>query len=343
VKIAIVLFNLGGPDEPDAVEPFLENLFSDPAIIRLPGVFRRPLASLIARRRGPHARGIYAKIGGRSPILPNTYAQGDALDQVLRSQGLTVKSFVVMRYWSPRAEDVVRAVKEYGPDRIVTLPLYPQYSTTTNDSSEKDWAEACKDVDLSMPQYRVCCYPWEEGFIASLAASIMGTARQKKPGLSYRLLLSAHGLPERVIAGGDPYRWQVEETAKALVARLAIPDLDWDVCFQSRVGPLKWIGPSTFDSIAKAGRDGKGVILAPIAFVSEHSETLVELDIDCADHARKTGVPDYLRCPAVATHSDFIAGLARLVTKSLAEGNVTCGAGRICPKDRAACGFGKHY
>lgn len=341
MKFAIVLFNLGGPDAPDAVEPFLKNLFTDPAIISLPGFVRRPLGGFIAKRRGPIAREIYAKIGGRSPIVEETQLQADALEAALRAKNHDARCFIAMRYWKPFAEDAARAAKAWDPDRVVLLPLYPQFSTTTTASSESDWNDAAGRAGLRAPTTRICCYPWESGFIASVAALIAAALGQKRPGVEYRLLLSAHGLPKRTVMKGDPYPWQVEKTAAAIVDRLGIADLDWQVCYQSRVGPLEWIEPATDAEIRRAGREGKGLIVAPIAFVSEHSETLVELDIEYGRLAREAGVADYIRVPAVGAHAAFIEGLAALVDRAaLGEAVVTCGPGRICPKDFARCGFG---
>lgn len=341
MKIAVILFNLGGPDAPEAVEPFLKNLFTDPAIISLPGFVRRPLGSFIAKRRGPIAREIYAKIGGRSPIVEETQLQADALEAALRAKNHEARCFIAMRYWKPFAEDAARAAKAWGPDRVVLLPLYPQFSTTTTASSESDWNDAARRAGLTAPTTRICCYPWESGFIASVAALIGAALGQKRPGVDYRLLLSAHGLPKRTVMKGDPYPWQVEKTAAAIVDRLGIAGLDWQVCYQSRVGPLEWIGPATDAEIRRAGREGKGLIVAPIAFVSEHSETLVELDIEYGRLAREAGVADYIRVPAVGAHAAFIEGLAALVDRAaLGEAVVTCGPGRICPKDFARCGFG---
>ncbi len=339
MKIAVVLFNLGGPDSPEAVEPFLRNLFSDPAVIDLPGLIRRPLASFIARRRAPVAREIYAKIGGRSPILAETDAQARALEQRLALDGHEAKAFVAMRCWKPFSDEAARAVKAWGPERVVLLPLYPQYSTTTTASSISDWHRAARAAGLSAPHARVCCYPWDEGFIAAEAALIHQVLTKAKPSVDYRLLLSAHGLPKRTIAKGDPYRWQVERTAAALVEKLGIAGLDWRVCYQSRVGPLEWIGPATDAEIRRAGQEGKGLIVAPIAFVSEHSETLVELDIEYAHLARESGVKDYLRVPAAGVQPDFIAGLAHLVLRAASDTVVTCATGRICPREASRCGF----
>ena len=338
MKVAVVLFNLGGPDSPEAVEPFLRNLFSDPAIISLPGIVRLPLARLIARRRAPVAREIYHQIGGCSPIVPETEAQARALEAALAGE-MEAEAFIAMRCWHPMSDEAALAVKAYAPDRIVLLPLYPQYSTTTSASSLKDWARAARKAGLSVPTSTVCCYPVERGFIRAMAAHIRAAMDKARPDVSYRLLLSAHGLPKRTIARGDPYQWQVEQTAKAIAAEL--PGIDWQVCYQSRVGPLEWIGPATDAEIRRAGADGKGVIVAPVAFVSEHSETLVELDIEYAKLARESGVPDYRRAATAGLQGDFITGLAGLVRKALAGKTVVNdSSGRICPAEFGRCGFG---
>ena len=337
MKLAIALFNLGGPDSPEAVEPFLRNLFSDPAILSVSSLIRKPLARFIAKRRAPIAREIYAKIGGRSPILEETLAQARALEAALGEH--QTRAFVVMRYWKPFSDEAARAIKEWPADRIVLLPLYPQFSTTTSGSSLTDWLRAAAAAGITAPQSRVCCYPRLHGFIEALAGLIRETMAKAHPEISYRLLLSAHGLPERIVAKGDPYRWKVEQTAAALVERLGTSELDWIVCYQSRVGPLKWIGPGTDAEIRRAGADGKGAIVVPISFVSEHSETLVELDMEYGKLAREAGVRDYLRVPTVGTRAEFISGLAGLVRQSLAQPQAA--GGRLCPAAHGLCGYGR--
>ncbi|HEX4303637.1 MAG TPA: ferrochelatase [Rhizomicrobium sp.] len=341
MKVAIVLFNLGGPDSLEAVEPFLRNLFGDPAILSLPGILRWPLARVLARRRAPVAREIYAKLGGSSPIVAETRVQADALDKLLMVRGVEAKSFIAMRCWHPFSDGAAMAVKIWGADRIVLLPLYPQFSTTTTASSFKDWDRAARKAGLSVPVTRVCCYPNQSGFVAAAAAQTRKTLEDRKPGVDYRLLLSAHGLPKRTIAKGDPYQWQVERTAAAIVDALGMERLDWSVCYQSRVGPLEWIGPATDAEIRRAGADGKGIVVAPIAFVSEHSETLVELDIEYAHLAKVAGVPDYLRVPTVGAHPAFIAGLADLVMQAVPSPvTISSMGGRLCPAGLRACPCG---
>ena len=336
MKLAVVLFNLGGPDSLEAVEPFLNNLFSDPAIIALPSLLRKPLARLIARRRAPVARQIYAKIGGRSPILKETEAQARALERALDSH--EVRAFIAMRCSKPFSDDAAREVAAWSPDHIALLPLYPQYSTTTSGSALAEWRRARAAAGIVARESRVCCYPWMPGFIDAVVELTRNTLAKARPDVSYRVLLSAHGLPKRVVAKGDPYQWQVERTAAALVEHLEISD--WTVCYQSRVGPLEWIGPSTDAEIRRAGADGKGVVVVPIAFVSEHSETLVELDIEYEKLARGAGVRDYLRVPTAGVQQEFIAGLAELVVRSLGQTeSATCGTGRLCPAAYKACGY----
>ncbi len=336
MKIAVVLFNLGGPDSPEAVEPFLRNLFGDPAILSVPGVLRRPLAWYIARRRAPIAREIYAKIGGASPIVAETQAQAWALDKLLATRGVEVKSFIAMRCWHPFSDEAAAKIKAWGADRIVLLPLYPQFSTTTTGSSFTDWNRAAAKAGLTAPTTRICCFHRSVGFVSAEASLIQEVFTRAKPDVNYRLLLSAHGLPRRTIAKGDPYQWQVEQTAKAIVDALGMNGLDWTVCYQSRVGPLEWIGPATDAEIRRAGADGKGVVIAPIAFVSEHSETLVELDIEYAHLAAQRRVPDYLRVPTVGIHAEFIAGLADLVMRA-SDGRGTIGETGGCPAAFGAC------
>jgi len=341
VKLAVVLFNLGGPDSLDAVQPFLLNLFSDPAIIQLPGFIRRPLARFIAAKRTPLAKKIYEHLGGSSPILPETEAQARALEEVLRREGHDARCFIAMRCWRPFTADAVRAVKAFAPERIVLLPLYPQYSTTTSRSSQEEWRKEASRQGLTVPQHQVCCYPAESGFVGAIADLVAQAQKQAKPGIAYRMLFSAHGLPKRVVDKGDPYQWQVECTVEAVVAKLQGQSLDYNICYQSRVGPLEWIGPATDAEIKRAGADGKGVIIAPVAFVSEHSETLVELDIEYRKLAGESGVPDYIRVPTVRTHPAFIAALGSLALTSLnAKTPVTCAPQRICPRN-CTCGHDK--
>ena len=312
MKKAIILFNLGGPDKLENVEPFLFNLFNDPAILNIPSLIRYPLAKLISNRRAPIAKKIYQEIGGSSPILKLTIDQSNALEKKLNHSDNqnNYKCFVVMRCWHPRAEDVVKNVKEYCPDEIVLLPLYPQYSAATSGSSIKEWHTVCKKINYSTKTSTICCYPTDISFIKS---HVEGIKNKIKDLQNYKLIFSEHGLPQKNIKKGDPYQWQVEQSVNMIVKNLKLDTLDWILSYQSRVGPLKWIGPSTDDIIIENSKLGKKIVLVPIAFVSEHSETLVELDVEYKDLAVKNGCKDYIRVPALGTSPDFINSLCALV------------------------------
>lgn len=334
-KRAVVLFNLGGPDGPEAVKPFLFNLFNDPAIITIPNPFRWMLAKLISGRRAPIAREIYDHIGGKSPLLELTTQQAEALETLL---GDDCKVFVCMRYWHPMSDAVVDAVKAYGPDEVTLLPLYPQFSTTTSGSSFDDWHTSAEAAGLNVPTKSVCCYPEMAGWVDAQVGLIRETLSTIDG--PYRILFSAHGLPKKIVEGGDPYQWQVEQTSATVARALDIPGLDWAVCYQSRVGRLEWLGPSTLEELDRAGTDGKAVVVVPIAFVSEHSETLVELDIEYREQAEDMGVSGYYRVAAVGTHPAFVAGLADLVTG--ATGNPCSNTGKkICPGIHPRCAMAK--
>ncbi len=335
-RLAVVLFNLGGPDDLPAVRPFLANLFSDPAILGLPALLRWPLAQLIASLRAPKARRLYERIGGRSPLVEATRAQAAALEEELKAPETPVRVFVAMRYWHPMSDETARQVKAFAPERIVLLPLYPQYSTTTTGSSLADWRRAARAAGLDVPTQAVCCYPTHPGLIAAHAARIDDLRRSHAGGERFRILFSAHGLPERVIEQGDPYQWQVEQMVDAIVERLDPTPEDWAICYQSRVGPMAWIGPSIADEVARAGADGQSLIVVPVAFVSEHSETLFELDILYRNMARSCGIPVFLRVPALGTEPAFIAALADLVKSA----DAMPGPGvksAICPAGRCGC------
>lgn len=339
-RIAVVLFNLGGPDRPDAIRPFLFNLFNDPAIIRIPGFVRWLVALLISRKRAKTAAAIYAHMGGASPILDNTKQQAEALEAVLNGPDADEhRVFIAMRYWHPMSLETAMAVKDYRPDDVILLPLYPQWSTTTTASSLAAWRTAAADAGLDVPAKAVCCYPAEAGFIEAIATATRSAYEAASAFGTPRVLFSAHGLPERVVRDGDPYQWQCERTAEAVVAALGIPGLDSASCYQSRVGPLKWIGPSTDEEIHRAGRDGVPVVLVPIAFVSEHSETLVELDIEYRNLARELGVPYYARVPTVGAAAPFIDGLAGLVRQTADGKRSLCPATghRLCPASFPGC------
>lgn len=334
-RVAIILFNLGGPDQPKAVRPFLFNLFSDPAIIGAPQPFRFFIAQLISRSREKMAKANYALMGGGSPILPETVKQADALEVAIgkRVDNVTFKCFPAMRYWKPFVKDAAHAAAAWGATDAILLPLYPQFSSTTTGSSLAAWR---KTSDL--PASTICCYPQGDAFAAAHAEAIREAWRKAGSPEKPRVLFSAHGLPQSVIDRGDPYQFQVERTVAAV--RWRLPS-EWEtrICYQSRVGPMKWLGPSTEDEIRAAGRDQAGVIVSPIAFVSEHIETLVELDIEYAHLAKELGLPFYLRAAALGAAPRFIDALAELVERALAEpGKVLSENGsRLCGGQHRLC------
>ncbi|MHB1205447.1 MAG: ferrochelatase [Rhodospirillaceae bacterium] len=345
-RLAIVVFNLGGPDSPAAVRPFLFNLFNDPKIIALPQPFRWLIATAISRSRAEKSKGYYARLGGRSVLLDETRAQAQALEAAARALGSAagpaagdVRVFVFMRYWHPMAKEVVADLKAYDPTRIVVLPLYPQFSITTTATSFEVLEREARRQGLRTPMETLCCYPTVDGLVEPITATVRQAYEDASAnGARPRVLFSAHGLPEATIARGDPYQWQVERTTAAIVERLKIKDLDWSICYQSRVGPMAWIGPSIETEITRAGSDKVPVILAPVAFVSEHVETLVELDETMRELAAAQGVPLYIRLPTVRTDGRFIGALAGL--SEFLRGKATpCSetGARICPAKFTNC------
>ena len=312
MKKAVILFNLGGPDKMENVEPFLFNLFNDPAILNLPSLFRYPLAKFIANRRAPIAKKIYQELGGSSPILKLTKDQSSALEIKLNSDDSSseYKCFIVMRCWHPRAENVVKDVINYNPEEIILMPLYPQFSAATSGSSIKEWSHICKKNNFKVKTSTICCYPTDQNFIKAHKDEII---KKIKDLNDFKLIFSAHGLPEKNIKKGDPYQWQVEQSVDKIVKSLNIEGLDWILSYQSRVGPLKWIGPSTEDVIVENSKIGKHIVLVPIAFVSEHSETLVELDIEYKELAEKNGCKNYSRVPALGVNENYIKAMSNLI------------------------------
>lgn len=363
-KTAVILFNLGGPENLDEVEPFLFNLFNDKAIINLPQPFRFFLAKLISKRRVKKSQNIYAKIGGKSPLLEITNSQAHHLEKELSFCG-DFKVFVAMRYAKPFAAETVAKVMEYNPNKAILLPLYPQFSTSTSQSSLEDFAQkftkAQKKFGKEITTRMICCYPVSAHFIRSHATLIKQTL-MKLPEENiekFHLLFSAHGLPQKLIDNGDPYVFQVEQTTAKVVENLAqilavTPEkISHSVCYQSKVGPLKWTEPSLELELQKTILNKKIPVVIPIAFVSEHSETLVELDIDYKNFAISFGASNYLRVPALNVEGNFIKALTeicQIATKDMqnSENNSNYYQGeqaekiserpaRICPKKFTKC------
>jgi ferrochelatase len=261
------------------------------------------LAQFISATRMKKAKGIYQQIGGKSPLLENTVAQAEALEESLKGGNDDYKVFIAMRYWHPFTQQTVDHVKEYNPDEVILFPLYPHYSTTTTQSSFEEWYHVAADIKVSVKEIQ--SYQIDELFIESHVETLMPIYKEAESFGTPRILFSAHSLPQKIIDEGDPYQKQTEQTARAIVSRLQ-SDIDYVVCYQSRVGPLQWLKPTTEDVLKKAAIDKVPVVVVPISFVSEHSETLVELDIDYRDLAKNMGIPFYGRVPTVSCHPLFI-------------------------------------
>ncbi|MGZ3298616.1 MAG: ferrochelatase [Asticcacaulis sp.] len=337
-RVAVLLMNLGGPETQADVRGFLYNLFEDRRIINLPFGVRQGLAAFISSRRAPMARANYMRMGGGSPILRETRAQAEALQTYIASKtkGIDVRVFVGMRYWRPYIADAAREIAAFDPDEIVLLPLYPQFSSTTTLTAFEAFDRAYQGRAIVK---RVCCYANNGHFIKAHADLIRKALKRLKTPGDYRLLFSAHGLPQQIVDRGDPSQAQIEATVARVMAELGgAGEIDHVICYQSRVGRLKWLGPSTDDTIRQAGRVGKGVVVIPIAFVSEHIETLVELDIEYGELAHQAGVKDYVRVPALGIDESYIRALNDEVLKALGSkdaiiGDADCAACHVfCPK-----------
>jgi ferrochelatase len=344
-RVAIVLFNLGGPDKPASIRPFLVNLFKDPAILRVPFFVRPLLARIIAYARTKPATANYMMLGGGSPLLGLTQQQARALEAALPE--LDVRCFVAMRYWHPFSLETATALRDWGADEVFLLPLYPHFSTTTTGSSLSAWRDAAARVGLARPVTTLCCWFDDPAYVAATAAIVRRAldAARSEATAPLRILFSAHGLPETIVRRGDPYQFQIESTVRAVVDQMEAEGergaeaLDWQVCYQSRATPQKWLDPSTESAIEGAARDRVAVLVVPIAFVSEHSETLVELDVEYRELAERMGVPGYYRAPAQNSDPAFIAALAEAVRTARARGVGTCSAtgGRACPGRHRDC------
>lgn len=350
-KTAVILFNLGGPDKPESVRKFLFNLFNDPAIIPFLQPFRFLLAQFISRKREQKAQDIYAKIGGKSPLYELTMAQAYALERELSYAG-NFKVYVAMRYWKPFAKEVVEQVRQYDPDQMILLPLYPQFSSATSDSSIKDYAEQFllkhRKSDKQVITKVVCCYPVEPDLIKAHTLLIKQTIMKfyENDFSKFRFLFSAHGLPQKLINKGDPYVFHVTKTTNAIIKNLAEifavseEKIDAHICYQSKVGPMKWTSPSLDQEIKRAALDKKIPVIIPVSFVSDHSETLVELDIDYKNMAEKFGIKTYLRVPSLNADGHFIKALTKICQNvDATESSIFSGekAVRICPKKMRLC------
>lgn len=317
VNRGVLLFNLGGPEAIRDVRPFLYNLFSDPEIIRIKnGVLRRLLARLIASARHKKSENLYRQIGGGSPLRKITEDQAAALEGELHSAGFPARVYVGMRCWKPGIDEAVKRILQDCVTELVLLPLFPQYSMTTTGSCLKYFSHLQEQYGLRERMAIRTVDSWfdEPLYIESVADAIREAAARFPPGASdsVHLLYSAHSIPERYVREGDPYLEQTRKTVALIDARLgnAYPS---NLAFQSRVGPVKWLEPSTKDVLAAMGKQGiEKVLVVPVSFVSDHIETLQEIDIAYRDLALKSGIREFHRADAPNLNPKFIAALAKI-------------------------------
>jgi ferrochelatase len=312
MRYAVILLNLGCPDYLIFIKKFLFNLFSDRAIIDLPQPLRFFLAKLISITRVKKATKIYKSIGGKSPLLYITKAQAETLEKELSFFG-NFKVFVAMRYYYPRLKDIRNEILAY--DKIILLPLYPQFSSATTGSSFAEFDE----IFPNKKAVKIYDYCDDDLFCFAHGRMIKNTIENYENKKNIRLLFSAHGLPQKLVDQGDKYVSQIEKTTKKTIEILSksLGKIDFTICYQSKVGPLKWTSPSTTEEIFRCFVDNKIPVLVPISFVSEHSETLFELDIEYRQYAKSLGIADYLRVPALNCDGYFIKSLVEIIKKAL--------------------------
>jgi protoporphyrin/coproporphyrin ferrochelatase len=320
-RVGVLLLNLGGPDKLEDVGPFLYNLFSDPEIIRLPFTWlQKPLAWFIASRRTQKSQENYKQIGGGSPLRRITEAQGQALKEQLQALGQEAKIYVGMRYWHPYTEEAIAQLIQDNIENVVILPLYPQFSISTSGSSfrllDKLWQEDSKLQGIS---YKVIPSWYKQpSYLQAMAELITQELDQFPNPDSVRIFFSAHGVPKNYVEeAGDPYQQEIEECTALIMQTLNRPN-EHTLAYQSRVGPVEWLQPYTDDALLELGAEGvKDLVVVPISFVSEHIETLQEIDIEYRELAEESGIENFRRVPAPNTHPLFIRALADLVLEAL--------------------------
>ncbi|MGL5078111.1 MAG: ferrochelatase, partial [Waterburya sp.] len=320
-RIGVLLLNLGGPDKIEDVRPFLYNLFSDPEIIRLPvKAFQKPLAWLISTLRASKSQENYLEIGGGSPLREITEAQAKALETKLKLMGQDAKIYIGMRYWHPFTEEAIAQIKNDGVNKVVILPLYPQFSISTSGSSfrvlEEKWSS---DQALSAIEYTLIP-SWynHSGYLRSMADLIAQELDKFPNPEQVHVFFSAHGVPVSYVEeAGDPYQQEIEACTRLIMQTLGRPN-QYTLAYQSKVGPVEWLQPYTDDALEELGAEGiEDLVVVPISFVSEHIETLQEIDIEYREVAEEAGIKNFHRVPALNTYPGFIDSLADLVVESL--------------------------
>jgi ferrochelatase len=321
---AVVVLQLGGPDSLDAVRPFLYNLFVDPDIIDLPGafLFRTPLARFISTRRAPKVQALYKNIGGRSPILEQTQQQADSLRKYLASKGREIPVEIAMRYWHPMTEEAVKKMLDAGMKEVILLPLYPHYSRATTGSSVREWKRISQILNASHISTKVIEHYFDHPLYVRSLVERVNEAIQRAPAnerSKLHLVFSAHGTPMKLVREGDPYSQQIRRTHE-LVVQHGNFGLLHHLCFQSKVGPQKWLEPSLTDTIKKLGTEGvTHVIVNPIAFVTDHIETLSEINIEAREEAKEFGITYFDMTDPLLTSQPFIECLGNLVLEKFPD------------------------
>lgn len=322
MKLGVILFQLGGPDSLQAIEPFLYNLFCDPDIIDFPfaRIARQPLARLIASRRASHVAHHYAEIGGKSPILEFTTRQAVALENVLRAD-FDARVTVAMRYWHPLTEEAIRQMEGHAPEDVVLLPLYPQYSKTTTGSSLNEWSRRFHPNGWK-PKVHIVEQFYEDGpYLDAVVNAVDRSMAGFEDASDVDVVFSAHSIPVAMVEKGDPYQRQIERTTDLVWQRGNWPGRR-HLCYQSKVGASKWLRPSMHETVTRLAAEGRThVLVVPISFVSDHVETLHEIDIEHREQARGLGILDYRMVPGLNDTPEFIEALAGLVRSKVGAGN----------------------
>ena len=314
LKLGVILFQLGGPDSLEAIQPFLYNLFCDPDIIDFPfaRIARQPLARLIASRRASHVAHHYAEIGGKSPLLEHTKRQAAALETALGAD-FDARVVVAMRYWRPFTEEAIRDMERHAPPELVLLPLYPQYSKTTTGSSLNEWSRRFHPNGWNPRVHAIEQFYEDEGYLRSVAEAVGRSLAGFEDPREVDVVFSAHSVPVTVVEKGDPYQRQIERTAELVWQRGGWPSRR-HLCYQSKVGASKWLRPSMHETVKRLAAEGrKHVLVVPISFVSDHVETLHEIEIEHREQARGLGIGDFRMVPGLNDSPAFIEALAGLV------------------------------